>query len=335
MAETTISIIIPVYKAASTIKRCVDSIVKQSETDWHLILVDDGSPDKSGEICDSLAAADSRISVIHKPNGGAGSARNAGLDQCHTRWVTFIDADDTVEPEYLANFNLRGLGNQTDIIIMQGFRRVTPALSPLGEEMNLSDAEYSGDSFMERAFSSDKIFEYGQAVGKLYDTSLIERYALRFTTGFQLSEDHLFYLSYLCHACGIITRRGMLYNYIWEEGSVGLSRRLHPYVDLHRRFMALTKVCNRLKKLHPLSVASQGKMDYFAITGSISLLLRSMYRQNATSKERTEVLNSIMADSDMLRRGFRPNGLSGKIVRQLLLHSTPSVADRIFSFVIR
>lgn len=333
--NSNITIIVPIYKAAATIKRCIDSIVNQSETDWRLILVDDGSPDESGEICDRLAAADNRISVIHKPNGGAGSARNAGLDQCLTRWVTFIDADDTVEPAYLANFNLRGLGNQTDVIIMQGFRRVTPALSHLGEEMNLSDAEYSGDSFMERAFSSDTIFEYGQAVGKLYDTSLIERHSLRFTTDFQLSEDHLFYLSYLCHARRIITRSGMLYNYIWEEGSVGLSRRLHPYKDLYRRLTALTEVCRQLKQLNPLSVASQEKMDYFAITGSISLLLRSMYRQDVANQTRTEVLKALMTDRDMLKRGFRPNGLSGKIVRQLLLHVAPSVADRIFSLVIR
>ena len=77
-----ISIICPVYKAESYLHKCVDSILAQTFTDWELILVDDGSPDTSGTICDDYAANDSRIRVIHKQNGGVSSARQAGLDVC-------------------------------------------------------------------------------------------------------------------------------------------------------------------------------------------------------------------------------------------------------------
>ena len=76
-----ISIIVPVYKAEKYLNRCVDSILAQTFTDWELLLIDDGSPDRSGEICDEYAKKDSRIRVIHKENGGVSSARQRGLDE--------------------------------------------------------------------------------------------------------------------------------------------------------------------------------------------------------------------------------------------------------------
>ena len=100
-----ISIIVPVYKVESYIRRCVDSILAQSYADFELILVDDGSPDGCGKICDEYAEKDSRIKVIHKENGGLSSARNAALDvvceEKRAEWITFIDSDDWVHPEYL------------------------------------------------------------------------------------------------------------------------------------------------------------------------------------------------------------------------------------------
>ena len=76
-----VSIIVPVYKAEKYLNRCVDSILAQTFTDWELLLIDDGSPDRSGEICDEYAKKDSRIRVIHKENGGVSSARQRGLDE--------------------------------------------------------------------------------------------------------------------------------------------------------------------------------------------------------------------------------------------------------------
>lgn len=96
-----ISVIVPVYKAENYIESCVRSILEQTFQDFELILVEDGSPDRSGEICDTLAGLDSRIRVIHKENGGAASARNAGLDAARGQYIAFIDGDDTVHPRYL------------------------------------------------------------------------------------------------------------------------------------------------------------------------------------------------------------------------------------------
>ena len=93
-AMPKISVIVPVYNVEKYIHRCVDSILAQTFTDFELILVDDGSPDNCGKICDEYAAKDDRILVIHKENGGVSSARNAGLDAAQGDYITFVDGDD-------------------------------------------------------------------------------------------------------------------------------------------------------------------------------------------------------------------------------------------------
>ena len=100
-----ISVIVPIYKVEDYIHRCIDSILAQTFTDFELILVDDGSPDKCGKICDEYADKDSRIHVIHKENGGLSDARNTGIDwafaNSNSEWITFIDSDDWIHPRYL------------------------------------------------------------------------------------------------------------------------------------------------------------------------------------------------------------------------------------------
>ena len=100
-----ISIVVPIYKVEKYIHRCIESILTQTFTDFDLILVDDGSPDNCGKICDEYAVKDKRIHVIHKENGGLSDARNAGIDwafaNSDSEWITFIDSDDWIHPRYL------------------------------------------------------------------------------------------------------------------------------------------------------------------------------------------------------------------------------------------
>lgn len=94
-----ISIIVPVYKAEKYLNRCVDSILNQTLKDFELILIDDGSPDQSGNLCDNWAQKDNRVRVIHQDNKGAGAARNAGLNLAHGDYIGFVDSDDWIEPQ--------------------------------------------------------------------------------------------------------------------------------------------------------------------------------------------------------------------------------------------
>lgn len=102
MSQPTISVIVPVYKAEPVFKRCVDSIRNQTYQALEIILVDDGSPDNCGAMCDSFAAEDPRIRVLHKGNGGQSSARNAGLEMATGQYIGFVDSDDWIEPDMYA-----------------------------------------------------------------------------------------------------------------------------------------------------------------------------------------------------------------------------------------
>ena len=96
-----ISVIVPIYKVEKYLRRCVDSILNQSYTDFELLLIDDGSPDNCPQICDEYARRDDRVRVFHKPNGGLSDARNYGIDRMKGDYVSFIDSDDYVGPDYL------------------------------------------------------------------------------------------------------------------------------------------------------------------------------------------------------------------------------------------
>ena len=98
-----VSIIVPSYDCINSLKTCITSVLQQSHSNFEVILVDDGSSDGSGELCDRLAAEDERIQVIHKPNGGVSSARNAGIDVATGEYIAFCDSDDYLEPDYFAS----------------------------------------------------------------------------------------------------------------------------------------------------------------------------------------------------------------------------------------
>lgn len=112
-----ISVIVPVYKVEPYICRCVDSILSQTYSDFELILVDDGSPDGSGSICDEYAARNSRISIIHKSNAGVSTARNKGVQLVIGDYVTFIDSDDWISTYYLSKMASEAIEHKAQMVI--------------------------------------------------------------------------------------------------------------------------------------------------------------------------------------------------------------------------
>ena len=117
----SISVVVPVYMVEAYLRRCVDSVLAQTFSDFELILVDDGSPDNCGAICDEYAERDSRVRVIHQANGGLSAARNAGIDwafaHSDSRWLTFIDSDDWILPRYLEVLFKAAIDNQAGVSI--------------------------------------------------------------------------------------------------------------------------------------------------------------------------------------------------------------------------
>lgn len=117
MKRPQVTIIMPVYKAEATIRKSLDSILAQTLGDWELVIVDDGSPDSSGSVCDEYAQRDSRITVIHQQNGGVSAARQAGLDMAKGEYVIHVDPDDWVEPEMLDELYKKAKSDDADMVI--------------------------------------------------------------------------------------------------------------------------------------------------------------------------------------------------------------------------
>lgn len=183
-----ISVIVPVYNTEKYLHRCIDSILAQTFTDFELLLVDDGSTDSSGEICNEYAAKDSRVRVFHKANGGVSSARNLGLDNAKGEWITFVDSDD----ELTAFFSMvTGLGNEDICIFPYMVLSNNSYLQPqILDDDILNKKEL--DVFI-RTYSIRGILK--TSWGKFYKKSKIS--SLRFEKEMRVGEDQLFLLQYL------------------------------------------------------------------------------------------------------------------------------------------
>lgn len=177
-----ISVIVPVYRVEEYLEKCVDSILSQTYSNLELILVDDGSPDRSGEICDAYAKRDCRVRVIHKENGGLSSARNAGLDAARGDFVAFVDSDDWIVPDTYEAMMAAAEKYQVRLVCAGRYDVVGSiqeiGLCPEREEV------ISGQLLAGRIFRWDHVDS--AAVDKLYGRELFE--GIRYPVG-KLSED--------------------------------------------------------------------------------------------------------------------------------------------------
>lgn len=228
-----VSIIVPVYKAEKYLPQCVDSILSQTFSDWECILVDDGSPDCSGVICDEYAQKDARIRVIHKENGGVSSARNAGLEEACGEWICFVDSDDTIQPSYLDDFEI----DSTEVdLYMQGYVRVN------GDKI-ISTHDFAGckktDFFSVLAYSEDNHIVNSPWI-KLFKRSIIVDNNVLFDTNTSYGEDHLFSLAYLLHVSKVKYTQAVGYNYRIADGSlthiIKNSNQLTYYITKSREY---------------------------------------------------------------------------------------------------
>ena len=141
--KTSVSIIVPVYNALATIDRCIRSIINQTFADFELILVDDGSQDSSGAICDEMAYSDSRIRVLHQKNEGVSSARNNGMAQARGTWITFIDSDDWVGPDYLERLMAPVLADASIDMVIGGIRYYFVRKNKYSDMFRYTENKYS------------------------------------------------------------------------------------------------------------------------------------------------------------------------------------------------
>ena len=201
--QARISVIIPVYNVEQYLRRCVDSVLNQTMPDLEVILVDDGSPDQSPAICDQYAEEDGRVKVIHKPNGGLASARNAGLRRAKGEYVFFLDSDDWLEPDGMELLYQTAEEYHVDFVRYRAIRTGWPGLAenapcmvePVRElSAGLYDRKRIRDEIFPRLLATPQL-TMGAIVGawgSLYRHAFLKENELFFSEEVKFSEDQIF-----------------------------------------------------------------------------------------------------------------------------------------------
>lgn len=269
-----ISVIIPMYKVEKYLKKCIESVIKQTYTNLEIILVDDGSPDNCGEICEEYKKKDSRIKVIHKENGGLSDARNKGIDVATGKYVTFIDSDDFIEKNYVEFlYNL--------------IQKYNADISIGSHKIIYNNIIIDKSTYKEFSENSEKILEkilYDDGVdlsawGKLYKIKLFD--GIRFPKG-RLYEDSatIYKLIHLANVIAVSSRP--IYNYVMRNNSISQG-------DFNLKKMELITSTNEMtdfiKKEYPnLEMACNRRMMW-AYLSTLSQLSKSKKRNKEVEKQ--------------------------------------------------
>lgn len=281
-----ISIIVPVYNVEKYLSQCIKSVLNQSYTNWELILIDDGSPDNSPEICDYYAAHNKKIKVIHKKNGGLSSARNVGIDTAKGSYITFLDSDDYLHHDYLKIMLSYAIENDADIVQCD-FSRVESDFS-----------NFASKSIAYRKYNNHSIFLEGAAkiilCAKLYKTELWG--SIRMPIG-KINEDDfttwkLYYNSY-----NIIVLSAQLYYYRVNPRSIMASQKKNIQLDFLQAYEERIHFFHNIQK-HDLEMISRfqlSKSIFLKCCNSqmpkeVYLLLRRKFRENWHLLKKTSIL---------------------------------------------
>lgn len=270
-----VSIIVPVYNVEKYLRECVDSLLQQTYKNLDIILVDDGSKDQSGAICDEYAEKDKRIKVIHKDNAGLGYARNSGLEIATGSYVTFIDSDDIADTN-LVELLMQGIQKCSADTCIGGFKRISEDGKPVFKEQ-YDEVVYVGrdvyDSLFARMLGSapDKHDAMRMSVWNvMYSTEIIRKHNLRFPSEREfISEDIIWDSDYYKYAKCVKVIPSTAYSYRITPGSLTqkfmperfemvcrlyneLNRRIENNLDmknrLQRQFFVNLRVCIRQEK---------------------------------------------------------------------------------------
>lgn len=230
--EPLITIIIPVYNVEKYLKRCVDSVLAQTYRNFEVILIDDGSPDKSGELCDLFAEDDCRIRVFHTQNGGVSNARNIGLDNANGDYITFVDSDDYIHPDYLAELLKAVMEHKSSKIAVCSFYHVNSECTEFEEESKRCNFFDKSEINVFREYNYVKAYVLKFIWCAIYDKEIIKK--IRFRSGLHLAEDSLFMAEAISLSPDIaIVNKSLYYyvNYAQSASHGGFDERKATFVD--------------------------------------------------------------------------------------------------------
>ena len=244
-----ITIIVPVYNSEQYLHRCIDSILAQTFTDFELLLIDDGSKDNSGAICDEYAQKDNRVRVFHKENGGVSSARNFGLDNAQGEWITFVDSDDWMERSML--YNLIGI-DDADLIVgaMKFEHDNTIGVFPKIGKLN-------GSTFNSLLAENIDHHSISGPCSKLFKRNIVNENRLRFNELLTFGEDAVFVKQYLGKVLSIRVTDALCYHYndIGDDIYKKYAKSFYPILQYYIEMSALYE---RIENNKGISISRHG-----------------------------------------------------------------------------
>lgn len=307
MDKPTISVIVPVYKAEEYLPRCLNSILRQTWSDLQVILVDDGSVDGSGAICDDYAAKDSRVQVIHQPNGGVSKARNAGLDAATGDWIGWVDSDDWIDPDMFRCLLETALSAQADVCVCGRYEEMPKRTGFFGwQQPALLDQRAAVKALLEAQVLDDALYD------KLWKRELFE--GIRFPEG-KTYEDLATVYRLFCKAERVFCLSDPKYHYRHRPGSImgdaSFSNRMNHYDFARRRYddlIGLFPEFGELLEERCLAAAVGIWCGYYRNPGDVRIQYAGKLREIAVYA-RPRIKKALR---------YTGSGLAGKLVLRLL-----------------
>lgn len=308
-----ISIIIPIYNGEKYLKVCLDSILAQTYTHFELILVDDGSTDTSSQICDAYAESDSRVITYHISNGGVSHARNYGINVAKGGWITFIDCDDWITPDYLKDFASQNLEPST-LYIIQADKVENGKIKPWPYLYKEGICKLKAGN--ERII--DKLLVYGTPWGKFFNSAVVKENKILFDEQISNHEDTLFYFEYIRRIKNIRILSSRYYYRIESTGS--LSKNMAKYQDFLYSSSRITDELNCLIQSNGLKNGNFRRTRHL-IQYIKTKAIRSSFFRNESDVEKEDVLK--MVSRKEILKYYRPTSFRAIVFMMVLLLFDP------------
>lgn len=314
-----ISIIIPVYNVEKYLRECLDSILNQTLKEFEVILVDDGSPDNSGIICDEYANRDSRFKVIHKKNAGVSAARNTGLKEAKGKWVTFIDSDDFVAKTFLENL-YKPITEGLKVDFVQG-----GCVNYKNGEVESIEQQY--DYFY--STDSEALLNRfrGLAISKLLKTNIIAENNIVFDEKMRIAEDMAFTLDYIKHVSSYVFVPEIGYYYRRDNvSSATKSKRFLTYDEELHRFKHIYNSIEQYKNYHSLK-EEQCMFRYSQCSDILMQAFFSLYRIKTEKRIRKQCLKSAITENQRKVLKYYKGGFVQTFLSEIILKEKVGIFD--------
>lgn len=305
------SVIIPVYNAEKTLHRCVDSLLNQNYSDMELILVNDGSPDRSLDICNEYKNRDARVRVIDKPNGGVSTARNAGLDAAVGEYVLFVDSDDYVSDSYFQTLDDLGRDGCHELLMFSFAVTDGSGMYPRASKAFAANCAEECVPIFARMLCTKAI---NHPVNKCYLRRIIADEHIRFPEDLYIGEDKVFNFQYVMHCGSCLISSEVLY-YVSTENDQSLSRKIRP--DLYQQFEILD--ARTRQTIREADIPEHHRAQYEAAENLIQLRAvysesKRMHLANRDRKFRRTTIRQ-MCRNNNAQKSTLPGGLFSKLLQ--------------------